>query len=410
MQKHYLNFRLTPVLLGAALLASSALFTACSPDALAPDPAAVVGADNAKLAVDGAVIPGQYIVVLKDGAVSTGAEATYEGKVKKVKTAGEGILRGHGMKAEALGHAYGKALKGFSAALSATEAAQLRQDDRVAYVEQDRVVTLGKPVRGGGTTQPNQTVPYGIARVGYGDGTGRTAWIIDTGIDLNHPDLTVDATRSRSFLTSGKNSSSPDDGNGHGTHVSGTIAARNNGIGVVGVAAGATVVAVRVLDASGSGSNSGVIAGVDYVGANGRAGDVANMSLGGSVSQALDDAVFNASQGGVLFALAAGNETDNANNHSPARVNGPNIFTVSAMDKNDAWASFSNFGNPPVDYCMPGVGILSTWIGDGYNTISGTSMATPHMAGVLLMRGKSFTTSGTVQSDPDGQPDPIAHL
>ena len=134
------------------------------------------------------------------------------------------------------------------------------------------------------------------------------------------------------------------------------------------------------------------------------------MSLGGGISQALDDAVFNASQGGVLFALAAGNETDDANNHSPARVNGPNIFTVSAMDRNDTWASFSNFGNPPVDYCMPGVGILSTWIGDGYNTISGTSMATPHMAGVLLMRGKTFTTSGTVQSDPDGKPDPIAHL
>ncbi|MCB2407819.1 S8 family serine peptidase [Hymenobacter sp. BT178] len=269
-------------------------------------------------------------------------------------------------------------------------------------------MSLGKP-SGGGSTQPGQVTPYGIARVGTGDGTGKTAWIIDTGIDLTHPDLNVDATRSKSFLTSGADYLSPNDGNGHGTHVAGTIAAINNSIGVVGVAANATVVAVRVLNSRGSGSNSGVIAGVDYVGATGKAGDVANMSLGGGISQALDDAVLRASSGGVLFALAAGNETDDANNHSPARVNGPNIFTISAMNNTDSWASFSNYGTP-VDYCMPGVNIQSTWMSGGYNTISGTSMATPHMAGVLLLRGKSFTTSGTVKNDPDGNPDLIAHL
>ena len=151
-------------------------------------------------------------------------------------------------------------------------------------------------------------------------------------------------------------------------------------------------------------------AGVDYVGANGRPGDVANMSLGGGAFRALDDAVLQASQNGVLFALAAGNNSGNAALNSPARVNGANIFTISAMDRYDAWASFSNFGNPPVDYCMPGVSINSTWIGDGYRTISGTSMATPHMAGVLLLRGQAFTTSGTVRNDPDGIADRIAHL
>jgi subtilisin family serine protease len=252
-----------------------------------------------------------------------------------------------------------------------------------------------------------QTIPAGISRVGYGDGTGRTAWVIDSGIDLTHPDLNVDAGRSRSFLSADP---SPNDGNGHGTHVAGTIGAKNNTVGVVGVAANATLVSVRVLDAAGGGTGSGVIAGIDYVGANGRAGDVANMSLGGGASQALDDAVLRASQTGILFALAAGNSSGDANFTSPARVNGPNVFTISAMDSNNVFAFFSNYANAPIDYCMPGVSINSTWMGGSYNTISGTSMAAPHMAGVLLMRGRSFSTSGTVSNDPDGTPDPIARL
>lgn len=407
MQKKQRNARLA-WLLSASAIAASATFTACSEDAVQPSQAGVSQSSDAKSDAD--VIPGQYIVVLKDGAVELSEGEPYTQKIKKVKEVGQGILKARGASADALGFAYGHALKGFSAKLSAAEAKALREDARVAYVEADKVISLGKPAGGGGTTQPAQVTPYGIARVGTGDGTGKTAWIIDTGIDLTHPDLNVDVARSKSFLTSGANYASPNDGNGHGTHVSGTIAAKNNSIGVVGVAANASVVAVRVLDSRGSGSNSGVIAGVDYVGANGKAGDVANMSLGGGVSQALDDAVLRASAGGVLFALAAGNETDDANNHSPARVNGANIFTISAMNNTDTWASFSNFGNPPVDYCMPGVNIQSTWMGGGYNTISGTSMATPHMAGVLLMRGKNFTTSGTVKNDPDGNADTIAHL
>ncbi|WP_239691487.1 S8 family serine peptidase [Hymenobacter lapidarius] len=395
------------MLLSASALVASATFTSCSNDSIQPAAPEVSLSNDAK-GIDDA-IPGQYIVVLKDGAVEVGQSESYTEKVRKVKAVGQGILRARGASAEALGFAYGHALKGFSAALTAAQANELRADSRVAYVEQDRIISLGKPA-GGGSTQPAQTTPYGIARVGTADGTGRTAWVIDTGIDLDHPDLNVDVARSKSFLTSGANYASPDDGNGHGTHVAGTIAAKNNTIGVVGVAANAFVVAVRVLDSRGSGSNSGVIAGVDYVGANGKVGDAANMSLGGGVSQALDDAVLKASAGGVLFALAAGNDGGDSNLHSPARVNGPNIYTISAMNNTDTWASFSNFGNPPVDYCMPGVSTLSTWLSGGYNTISGTSMATPHMAGVLLMKGKSFTTSGTVKNDPDGNADPIAHL
>jgi subtilisin family serine protease len=278
----------------------------------------------------------------------------------------------------------------------------------IAYCEQDQVVTVAPihaaaPPGGGGTTQPLQETPWGIARVNGGAaGTFATAWIIDTGIDFSHPDLNVDTVRSKSFLS---NNTSPVDQNGHGTHVSGTIAALDNTIGVIGVAPGAQVVAVRVLDRRGSGSNSGVIAGVDYVAANGRAGDVANMSLGGGVSTALDTAVVNAAKGGVRFALAAGNESDNANNHSPARANGTNVYTVSAFSAGDKWASFSNFGNPPIDFAEPGVSVKSTWINSGYNTISGTSMATPHLAGLLLTG--SVRASGNVIGDPDGNPDII---
>ena len=174
---------------------------------------------------------------------------------------------------------------------------------------------------------------------------------------------------------------------------------------MIGVAPGAPVVAVRVLDRRGSGSNSGVIAGVDYVAKNGRAGDVANMSLGGGVSAALDQAVINASAGGVRFALAAGNESSDANTSSPGRANGPNVFTVSAFAIGDKWASFSNYGNPPIDYAEPGVAIKSTWLNGGYNTISGTSMATPHLAGLLLTG--AVRSGGTVIGDPAAPADTI---
>jgi len=262
----------------------------------------------------------------------------------------------------------------------------------------------GKPNKGGGSTgSASETTPWGIARVGGGQtgATGR-AFVIDSGVDLDHPDLNVNTTMSRSF-TREKNA---DDGNGHGTHVAGTIAAiANNNIGVVGVAAGAEIVAVKVLTRSGSGSNSGVIAGVDYVAQVGRAGDVANMSLGGGVSTTLDNAVINAAAGGVKFVLAAGNESDDADNHSPARANGPNVFTVSSFAQRDNWSSFSNFGKPPVDYAEPGSSIYSTYKGGGYATLSGTSMAAPHLAGLLLLG--PVRSGGTVNGDPDGNPDTI---
>jgi subtilisin family serine protease len=341
-------------------------------------------------------IAGSYICVFKKGSVSRGsaqAEAN-----RSVQAAGAQLK-----------HVYTTALQGFAAHMSEQGLAHMRANNpNIEYCEQDQVVTTGPiqaaaPPSGGGGVQPAQETPWGIARVGGGGaGTFATAWIIDTGIDFSHPDLRSDQSRSRSFV---ERETSPQDLNGHGTHVSGTIAALDNSIGVIGVAPGATVVAVRVLNKRGSGTNSGVIAGVDYVASAGRPGDVANMSLGGGVSTALDTAVINASAGGVRFALAAGNETDNANNHSPGRANGPNLFTVSAFSVGDKWASFSNYGNPPIDYAEPGVSVKSTWINGGYNTISGTSMATPHLAGLLL--AGAVRSGGTVIGDPAAPADTI---
>lgn len=302
-------------------------------------------------------------------------------------------------------HVYSVAIRGFAAELPAQAVENMQKNNpNIEYCEQDQVVTAG-PVQAAG--QPSvgvmaEETPWGIARVGGGaPGTFATAWVIDTGI-APHSDLNFDSARSRSFVRD----SSPIDQNGHGTHVAGTIAAKADGNGVIGIAPGAPVVAVRVLDRRGSGSNSGVIAGVDYVAQNGRPGDVANMSLGGGVSTALDNAVINAAaSSGVRFALAAGNESDNANNHSPARANGTNVFTVSAFAIGDKWASFSNFGNPPIDYAEPGVSIKSTWLNGGYNTISGTSMATPHLAGLLLTG--AVRSGGVVSGDPAAPADTI---
>lgn len=347
-------------------------------------------------AVAGEKIANSYICVFKKDAVAK----------DKVKEKADAAAKAHG---GGVTHAYKNTIRGFSANISeAGMNAMRRNNPNIAYCEQDQVMQIvgggpagkGKP-GGGGTTQPPQETPYGIARVGGGlNGVGKTAWIIDTGIDASHPDLTVDTARGAYFA-----GRSLDDENGHGTHVSGTIAAKNNSIGVIGVAAGATVVPVRVLDRRGSGSNSGVIAGVDFVAAHGSPGDVANMSLGGGVSTALDQAVVDAAATGVKFALAAGNESDNANNHSPARANGPNIYTVSAIDNTDRFASFSNYGNPPVDFAEPGVSIRSTYKGDTYATLSGTSMATPHLAGLLLLG--AVRNGGIANGDPDGNPDTI---
>lgn len=354
-----------------------------------------------------------YIVVLNDAELNAELAKLkgYEKKQEAVKAVSAKLLKRAGITDGEVEHVYGTALQGFSLKIPPGQLKKLQDDPSVSYIEEDQVIYLIQPdIKINGKPQPtppSESIPWGIARVKGGvSGASGKAWVIDSGIDLDHPDLNVDKANSKDF-TGSRNGA--EDENGHGTHVAGTIAAiAGNGIGVVGVAAGAKVVAVRVLDRRGSGYNSWVIAGVDYVAANAASGDVANMSLGGGISTTLDAAVLNAStysNKNIYFALAAGNESDDANNHSPARANGPNIYTISAMDIKDNWASFSNYGNPPIEFCEPGYSIFSTYKGGAYATMSGTSMAAPHAAGILLLG--SIKNGGTVSGDPDGNPDVI---
>ncbi len=338
-------------------------------------------------------IENSYICVFQPGLVAKG---NVKAEANRSANAAGGAVK----------FTYQNTIRGFAVNASAQGVAKMQANNpRIAFCEQDQVMSIvqrGKP-SGGGTSQPAETTPWGITRVGGGAVTGSTAraLVIDTGVDFDHPDLNVNTGLAANFTRD----NSADDGNGHGTHVAGTIGAiKGNGIGVVGVAPGVEIVGIKVLDRRGSGSNSGVIAGVDYAAQIARTGDVANMSLGGSFSQALNDAVILASKN-LRFALAAGNESTSATTKSPASANGPNIYTISSFAKGDTWSSFSNYGNPPVDYAEPGSSILSTYYGGGYATLSGTSMAAPHAAGLLLLG--ALRSGGTVNGDPDGDPDTI---
>lgn len=388
-------------------------FTACDQ----PTTNLVQEDQNKELTSANSNIEDQYIVVFKDGD----AKGKALSDVASVKAMRKDMLDDYGIKNEVVVGEYNVALKGFAAKLDAEQLGNLKNDERVDYIESDRVITLAPPGSctpwpgckdgdGGGDT--SQITPWGITRIGGATASSGTAWVIDTGIDLDHPDLNVDTGRSAVFVSKGPGSGSPDDGNGHGTHVAGTIGAIDNNIDVVGVAAGATMVAVKVLDDRGSGTYSDVISGIDYVAANASQGDVANMSLGGGTSDAVDDAVRNAADQGIFFAIAAGNDGADANNYSPARVEYTNVWTVSATDDTDTFASFSNWSgptDPPIEFAAPGVDILSLWKDGGTDTISGTSMASPHVAGLLLVTNGSPNSDGTASGDPDGDPDPIAH-
>ena len=249
-----------------------------------------------------------------------------------------------------------------------------------------------------------QCTPWGIARVGGGlPGAGKRAWILDSGIDLDHPDLDVDVANSVSFVAG---LPSPDDENGHGTHVAGTVAALDNGQGVIGVAAGAKVTAVRVLNAAGNGTGAAVIAGLNYIAGSPSLSpaDVVNISLGGMPSKAREDAA-EALASKCKVVIAAGNDTRNINFMGPARIIHPNVYPVSAMDANDTFARFSNFGTA-ARYCAPGVNILSCYKDGGYAYRNGTSMAAPHVAGLLLL-GVDLCASKHVNADKDQMPDPI---
>jgi subtilisin len=418
------QYRATQMLAVAALAVGTAAFAA--PVSAAPP------------AVEPGTVPGAYIVTLIDAASPENVSAEHG--------------RQHGAQ---VGHVYRHALNGYAARMSEEAARRVSRDARVKSVEPDRVVTTAaKP--GQTTTAPPQTLPTGITRTGAdtsstlsGNGSGAVdvdVAVIDTGIDLKHPDLNVVGGKN---CVSGTRSYA--DGHGHGTHVAGTIAAKDDAAGVVGVAPGARLWAVRVLDDTGSGTRSAVMCGIDWVTANASTIEVANMSLGGSgtkpssgsgcsTDDAYHDAICRSVAKGVTYVAAAGNSATDAANTVPAAYD--EVITVSALadfdgltgglatatcrtDADDTFASFSNYGTD-VDLIAPGVCINSTWLGGGYKAISGTSMAAPHVAGAaaLYLSAHVGAAPATVQAtllgtggvdwsnddDPDGIKEPLLNV
>ncbi|MFF3398083.1 S8 family peptidase [Streptomyces sp. NPDC002659] len=291
---------------------------------------------------------------------------------------------------------YRSVLQGFSATMSGEKAAKLAADPRVAYVEQNATVRLND-------TQANPT--WGIDRIDQRDlplsksytykttASNVNAYIIDTGIRTSHSEFGGRASVGTDTVGGGQNGQ---DCNGHGTHVAGTVGGRT-----YGVAKAVKLIAVRVLNCQGSGTTAGVIAGIDWVTAHAKKPAVANMSLGGGVNTSLDNAVKKSVASGVSYAIAAGNGNflglpANACNYSPARV--PEAITVGATDNTDRRASFSNYGTC-LDLFAPGVNITSSWKDSdtATNTISGTSMATPHTAGVAALYLATHATATPAQ-------------
>ncbi|MFI6908801.1 S8 family serine peptidase [Nonomuraea sp. NPDC050394] len=312
------------------------------------------------------------------------------------------------------GHVYRHALRGFSALLTPTAAEALRRDPRVSSVQPDQIMSITDQTLPTGLRRANATANPNLKINGTEDYVADAdIAIIDTGIDAGHPDLTVVARTNCLNTTTCQDNAGPDD-HGHGSHVAGSAAARDNGVGVAGVAPGARLWSVKVLNASGSGQLSGVAAGVDWVAAHADEIEVANMSLGCENCQtdALDQAIANAVGRGVVFVVAAGNNHKDARTFSPA--NHPDVITVSALadfdgapggraastcraDQDDTLADFSNFGSA-VEIVAPGTCVYSTHKDGGYATLSGTSMAAPHVAGAAAL----LTAGGHRATNRDG--------
>ena len=360
--------------LGTTLVALAACQDSTSPRATAELPARVNAAQG--------VAPNDYIVVFRSDESDPDGQAN-------------ALVKAHG---GSLTHVYRTALKGFAVSgLPDAGVEALQRNPRIARIERDGIMTAD----GSGVEAPAPS--WGLDRIDAAalplnnsyaypnDGTGVTAYIIDTGIYASHSDFTGRILTGTDFVDGG----APDDCNGHGTHVAGTVGGTK-----YGVAKNVRIVSVRVLNCQGSGSTSGVIAGIDWVAANAIKPAVANMSLGGGFWQALNDAVAGAVGKGVTFAVAAGNSTADACGSSPSSE--PTAITVGATTSSDAIASYSNYGTC-VDINAPGSSITSDWTGGSTatNTISGTSMASPHVAGaaaLYLAANPTATPAGVVNA------------
>jgi aqualysin 1 len=303
---------------------------------------------------------------------------------KRVVERTQALESRYGVKAR---HAYSRVLKGFAADLTEKQAALLASDPSVMSIEADQPMKAFAQTIPWGITTTSATLSSTLAGNGSGAVSGVNVYVIDTGI-ATHGDLNL--VKHVNMTTDRKNY----DCNGHGTHVAGTIGARDNSGSVVGMAPGVALTGVKVLDCSGSGTTSGVIKGVDWVTANAARPAVANMSLGGGTSTALDSAISKAVASGVVFAIAAGNSAVNACSVSPARIGGSvaGAITAGATDSAEAEAYFSNYGSC-VDTWSPGVRILSTYLNAGIATMSGTSMASPHVAGAAALYLSRYPTA-----------------
>ncbi len=370
--------KLSFTLFGAALLAISLPVSAS------------FSSETAQLRTAQFPIDGQYIVVLHENAARLAHESNrVEPAVAQVAST---MARQHGLRVE---RTFEHALRGFTVKADERTIRRMLNDDRIAFIEQDGIVSISQ------TTQPNAT--WGLDRVDQRDlpldgnyiydttATGVYTYIVDTGVRPTHVDFGNRVLSGFTSINDGRGSS---DCNGHGTHVAGTVAGST-----WGVAKEAFIVPVRVLGCNGGGTNSGVIAGMDWIAANHVKPAVANMSLGGGASTATDNAVANMRNAGVTVVVAAGNENQNACNVSPARSSA--AVTVGSTTSNDSRSNFSNWGSC-VDIFAPGSSITAPWhtSNTATNTISGTSMAAPHVAGIaaLYLAGNPNATPAQVES------------